>query len=434
MKIIVAGAGHGGLVAAKILAAKGHDVTIYEQCSQEELGHNWRDNIEQSVFSEFKIPVPNGVRKGTDPVVFAPFSENPIFLKIPDKVKDWYCDRQPILFHLIAEAEKAGAQVRYRTKVRKLLVEGDRINGVIIARKKVRADLVIDSCGIHSPLRKSLPPRFDITIEPKPADYISVYRGVFGYYHERLPENNQLNRIYLRFTGQPGVCRCLCDEDDLTVSVLIGKMGRMSRYDQETMFRQLRIENQVIGYEIKREEKFTAIPVRYPLTKMVTDGYAAVGDSAFMAGPMTARGVSNAIKAGKLLGERIVETNSYSAKNLWEYQVRYFREISGQAFFEDSMKRAILRIDLNDLKFILEKEIISPAELEKIISGAPLSLNFGNILNKVKKCKGHYNLIVEFAKIIINGKKAQKIANSIPRKYDKEKVGRWQKKISDCFK
>ena len=208
----------------------------------------------------------------------------------------------------------------------------------------------------------------------------------------------------------------------------------MSRYDQETMFRQLRIENQVIGYEIKREEKFTAIPVRYPLTKMVTDGYAAVGDSAFMADPMTARGVSNAIKAGKLLGERIVETNSYSAKNLWEYQVRYFREISGQAFFEDSMKRDILRIDLNDLKFILEKEIISPAELEKIISGAPLSLNFGNILNKVKKCKGHYNLIVEFAKIIINGKKAQKIANSIPRKYDKERVGRWQKKISGCFK
>ena len=38
-KILVAGAGHGGLVAAAILAKQGYDVTVYEAKKKEDLGH-----------------------------------------------------------------------------------------------------------------------------------------------------------------------------------------------------------------------------------------------------------------------------------------------------------------------------------------------------------------------------------------------------------
>ena len=43
VKIIVAGAGHGGIAAAAILAQNGYDVTVYERGKEGTLGYDWTD-------------------------------------------------------------------------------------------------------------------------------------------------------------------------------------------------------------------------------------------------------------------------------------------------------------------------------------------------------------------------------------------------------
>ena len=50
MKILVAGAGHGGLAAAGLLAKQGADVTIFERGTEEGLGYDWTDifNLDSS--------------------------------------------------------------------------------------------------------------------------------------------------------------------------------------------------------------------------------------------------------------------------------------------------------------------------------------------------------------------------------------------------
>ena len=40
-KIIIAGAGHGGLIAGALLAEKGYDVTVYERNIRDDLGYDW---------------------------------------------------------------------------------------------------------------------------------------------------------------------------------------------------------------------------------------------------------------------------------------------------------------------------------------------------------------------------------------------------------
>ena len=46
VKIVIIGAGHGGLQAAKELSKDGFDVTVYEKNSPEKVSYDWRDDVE----------------------------------------------------------------------------------------------------------------------------------------------------------------------------------------------------------------------------------------------------------------------------------------------------------------------------------------------------------------------------------------------------
>ena len=58
MKIIVLGAGHGGLVSAIKLAKNGHDVTVYEKKDRSELGYDWYDNLDKDIFKIIDLELP----------------------------------------------------------------------------------------------------------------------------------------------------------------------------------------------------------------------------------------------------------------------------------------------------------------------------------------------------------------------------------------
>lgn len=58
-KIIIAGAGHGGLTAAYNLADKGYDITVIECKQRDELGYDWHDLLDHSAFDDSGIPRPS---------------------------------------------------------------------------------------------------------------------------------------------------------------------------------------------------------------------------------------------------------------------------------------------------------------------------------------------------------------------------------------
>ena len=51
-RILVAGAGHGGLAAAALLAKNGFDVTVIERKKREEMGHDWEDRFTFSLLTD----------------------------------------------------------------------------------------------------------------------------------------------------------------------------------------------------------------------------------------------------------------------------------------------------------------------------------------------------------------------------------------------
>jgi len=57
-KIIVAGAGHGGLAAAADLSRRGFDVTVFEQKEKKDLGYDWTDIFAPRSLLTANIPYP----------------------------------------------------------------------------------------------------------------------------------------------------------------------------------------------------------------------------------------------------------------------------------------------------------------------------------------------------------------------------------------
>ena len=57
--IVVAGLGHGGIVAAALLAEKGFNVTVYEKNSEGTLGYDWTDMFDPESLEFAGLPMPS---------------------------------------------------------------------------------------------------------------------------------------------------------------------------------------------------------------------------------------------------------------------------------------------------------------------------------------------------------------------------------------
>ncbi len=434
MKIIIAGAGFGGLQAAKTLAAKGHEVTIYEKMSEDEIGRNWFDDVDYKVVSDLGIKLPEGSYRTEDITMVPPFTEDNITVSVPKEQRNWRVNRRLLQTQMIKDALAKGAKIIYDTPCRKLIIKGDKIGGIVAGKEKekIYCDLVIDSTGIGSPLKRSLPDEFDIVKEPAESEYYSAFRGIFDTYPDQ-PLPKQKKKIFVKFMGQNGLSRVICEPDG-RIDVFISKLGRMSRFEYETLFRQLRIENQFIGYEDLEKCLFAKLPARFPLTKMVADGYAAVGDSAFMATSMLGCGIADSIRGGQILADTIVEADTYTAKALWKYQVTYFKQVAADRFYYDGLRRALFNSKSDEVRFLLEGGFLTEAELKDIVLGKGIYSSVGFILSKFSVGRRKFKYFVEVIKALSKAKKAVALANQIPSRYDNGRVNSWQNKINELYK
>ena len=82
MKIIVAGAGIGGLYAAALFAEAGHEVTGIEREKRvEDMRYKWHDDVNPSVFTALSIPFPEGSYPKRDWTFITPFEKGRMPLK-----------------------------------------------------------------------------------------------------------------------------------------------------------------------------------------------------------------------------------------------------------------------------------------------------------------------------------------------------------------
>ncbi|MBQ6065767.1 MAG: NAD(P)/FAD-dependent oxidoreductase [Clostridia bacterium] len=397
--IIIAGAGHGGLVAGYYLAQNGYTVTVYEKNKKNHLGYPQADAIHLDGFEESGIPIPEEYKVKRTPITFSVLGTDlpPVTQGDSGDTYNVEIDRKALYRYLIGMAEEAGVRFVYNCEIFAPIVLGSRVAGLKTSRGDVYGDLIVDACGLYSPVRSQLPEFMNITREPGPFDVLHTWRAYFSRLkHAPAPEHKYV--VSLMHGDNCGLLWAITNED--SVDVFVGTFNDLTKENLDDKLALLRQENPHLGRKLlKGGEGVVDIPIRQPLSIMVADGYAAIGDAAFMTIPIKGSGIGYSMRAGKMLAECVMEDENglYNEETLWKYQVRYFDTVGSNSAVLAIIKNLFPTITMDDLVYLFGENIISSEDLEKFGSEAGVakiiaSLRPGEIKDKAKKLIGNQNV------------------------------------------
>lgn len=435
-RILIAGAGHGGVVAAIKLSSAGHDVTIFEKEDKDNIGLAQSDSFSADAFAYADIPIPEGFKYAKNRLTFVPLGKETKPITMPEpNYENIIANRKELIGYLLFLAENSGVKIIYNAKITAPIILGSRVCGLKTDCGDFYGDMIVDACGVNSPLRTSLPDFMNITQATKKFDTVYTYRAFFENDKTALQPENYYN-LYIKDNGTEGFSWVITEDDK--VDVLIARFAPITNDIILTKLRELDEDNPQMS------KKFLGgiygeIPVRQPLAVFVADGYAAVGDSACMTYAIKGSGIEYAVKAGVMLADAINsdEEGLFTAETLWEYERRFFKEIGFNACRIALLKNTLPYITAQDVDDLFNAGLATTEELnefmgnklESIFSAKGLSF----IKDKVKLIRENSLLketLSDFVKWI--GRLAV-VETYFPNKYNRKDIAKWVDKYNSFF-
>ncbi|MDR2647881.1 MAG: FAD-dependent oxidoreductase [Oscillospiraceae bacterium] len=428
--ILVAGAGHGGLVAAALLAKAGYSVVVAEQNPELNLGHDWTDIFSLDTFKEAGIPLPerNEYTLAEWMTFFSPSKKRGISAYIPPDQCEQNMDRRLILKHLIAFAKSNGVTILFQTKVLAPILTNNAVTGLILERADgstytLPCDLCIDASGMQSSLRAQLPEDWGIIKAFRRDQYFSAFRAFYNQTGKKYLGDPF--HVYFFPLDRQAVAWIASEEEH--VDLLCGSFVDTDHKYAEEVRQSLLHLHPEMGDTIQRGGQVGNIPVRRPISVMVGNGYVACGDSAAMTIPIVGAGIANAIRAGRFLAETILAVDGFKfdVASLWQYQVRYMTEIGAIHAPLDVIKNFLLNASSKDLNALFEAGVFNQQDMINARTGSELSYTLLQMGQKALKGIFHLPLLLKLNSTLIKSKKLKKHVLAIPKQYDKEAVARW---------
>lgn len=429
-KIIIAGAGIGGMVAAINLAKKGFDITVYEAKERHELGHDWCDTVYKPSFPKSGIPLPT-------PENFSPYrvmccrgpKKN---IKVVAKRSDElmrdvaYIDRKFLAEYLTEMAEENGVNFVFGVKVLSPVIENGFVAGIKVLlygkEEEVRAGLVIDAAGIDSPVRKNLPKNFGIENKVEAEDTLFTYRAYFAKKSNTVTDPRY--NTYFYHCRRASIDWVITEDEH--IDVLVTGFGGLSKSEIEDAVADFQKDYPYMDTDkILRGGTTSKIPLRKSLPLFVGNGYAAVGDSAIMIEPLSGSGMMLSFAGGKILADTVNEIDGkYSLENLWKYQYRYFKECGEDQISVDIIKNVLTSIDADDMDYLFETEVLGAKEFAETGSAKHTANELLQKVAAIVKRPKLLNPIARAGKSLVSSKIA---CNAIPEQYSAEAVAKWIK-------
>ncbi len=454
--IIVAGSGISGSLAAASAAKNGAKVLLLDRNSEEEPGKktNWgwvcgdavaKSHIEfaqKELGVSFGEPELNLPVKGV--VALSPNLKN----RIQFDGEGYVLDRPKFAKKLRDLAIKFGAEYVSGHEVEGPIVENDKVIGVFGKHGnnetfKVYANLVIDSLGIASVLRRRLPANDYIQKDISTDDIESTGRYIVDFkaakedtsYYDR-----EFALIHLNQQLAPGGYGWVFPKKGMKVNVGIGiekhslelrnsKMGLndtlhslIDKYvEWNPVLKEISMDN-----EHNNAKGYWSVTVRRQLPSLVYENYLGTGDSMAMPNPISAGGIGPAIISGILAGQtasKAVANKNTSIDSLWEYNLN-FNKAYGSKMAGLEVFRIFLQSMNNDrIDYGMEHFITKDEAVELSYGNVPelsLASAFTKLLSGVQNISAFKDLMYAVGKM----KKLNEIYGKYPA--DKSALPAWR--------
>lgn len=434
--ILVAGAGHGGLSAAAILAKNGYNVTVYEKAERQDLGHDWHDAMDIPAFRFADIPVPDekDFRRGLHMCYFNPKKTVRLVMDGGPGVAQSDCitiDRKFLINYLVDHCISQGVSFVFGAEITQAITENNKVLGIKIIldgeEKEAYADMIIDAAGMNSPVRKSLPDSFGIQKEIPVEDTFEIFRAYYKNRENYITDPNY--SVFFYNCGKPGLDWVITEEEYM--DVLIGKFGSLTQEEIDTSLEDIRKIYPGIGTEPVRGGVTATIPLSKTLPLIIGNSYALVGDSAGMTVPLNGSGIDLSIQAGKLLSSAVMAAskNGYKKEELWQYQYRYFTLFGNSLVPISILRRFLGSITAEDIDFFLEKGILTQKEIG--MAGGVSGITASYVIDKLIAAAPQAKLLPSLLNTIKGMPKLPSLLKNMPFQWDEQKVSKWVKNYQE---
>lgn len=457
-KVVVIGAGPGGVILARELALKGIDVSIYEKGTYEELGHEWSDAVEVAALREAGLDIPELVGREwegclvkqtpTDGGIFEKHAVPKLKIFSPGLVTSKEVsfrmittDRRRLGQMLVEEALEAGARIFYRHEGRALLFAetgskgpaGVLVEGVSILNiesgqeEKVMANVIVESAGFHSILRTGLPAYTGLADSFNDEDFALVHREVRPF----LPENGAGGAIvdHYRYGYHSGY-QWTHMHNETQIDVGAGVRNDPANPDPGDIIEEFISRHSAIKPEKIRGGRSLCI-VGAPLPNFVTNGFLVIGDAASTSVPTTGCGVGpaiiNGLRAAEVLAEAARENRNDIAK-LWAINTRFYLDsYRGPAYAAlAALRKALQAMEHDDLDFLFKKDLIDAATLQNAVNGIFEPPGSGKMLRSLFAGLTAPGKLMQLNKAVSRARRIFRHYQHYPHKWDNEVYRKWQ--------
>ena len=318
--IIVVGGGPCGSYAAYTAARHGAEVTVCEEHTEVGTPKHCAGHLNISSLKRLGIQLPQDVIENTiKGAAFISPSGKQFVLRCRNPVT-YVVNRELFDKHLAELAIQSGANYRFKSRVKSLVLDSGSVKGVALQKEKLKAKIVIDAEGCSSKFLKQ--------IGLKGLKSGMVARGIQAEVDGFEGVEKEMVEVYFGRNVAPGFFAWIIPRKDGTAKVgLATRTGNPQDY-----LRRFMEKHPVASEKLKKSRPtYTSvhpIPMEGPLPRTVSDGFLAVGDAASQVKPTTGGGVIFGLTCAQIAGEvacEAVDVQDFSETFLSSYQSRWKR-------------------------------------------------------------------------------------------------------------